>query len=292
MSKKCSKLLDGYKQVSLSQEIAKIGVQSTPFTSMLMAKGSIEKALSTVYTWREKTLDTTSDISAEEGAETTTFYESARAELNNVLEIFKKGASVSGSAQAMQQGQLSAEVNDRLLELKINMENKLINGTKDDGSSSGIRKMQGLVNFAEAGNAVDVTGGAMTEQAIKDAMRALWNQNLAEGQYYALVNADIKEDIDAIYQDRYNYSHITTNFGAIADSVNTNYGTVNFILSKNVPAGQAVFFNDAYVDLAYLREPHFEPLAKSGDSVKGQVIAESTLKVGSAKAVGIVTVSA
>ncbi|WP_311921690.1 DUF5309 family protein [Heyndrickxia sporothermodurans] len=50
-------------------------------------------------------------------------------------------------------------------------------------------------------------------------------------------------------------------------------------------------FNDSYVDLAYLREPHFEPLAKTGDSIKGQVIAEATLKVGSKKGVAVVTVS-
>ncbi|MFD2638426.1 SU10 major capsid protein [Piscibacillus salipiscarius] len=279
------------ERISLAKEIAVIGVQATPLTSMLMAKGNIEKALSTVYTWREKTLDSTDDISAEEGSDTTTFYESARAELNNVLEIFKKGASISGSAQAMKSSQLAEEVNDRLLELKINMEKKLINGLKDDGSTSGIRHMSGLIEFADASNAVAATD-AVTEDNIKTAMRNLWDQDLAEGTYYALVNADIKEDVDAIYQDRYNYNHKQTNFGLVVDSVTTNYGTVNFILSKHVPVDKAVFFNDAYVDLAYLREPHFEPLAKTGDSVKGQVIAESTLKVGSPKGVGVLTVTA
>ena len=52
-----------------------------------------------------------------------------------------------------------------------------------------------------------------------------------------------------------------------------------------------VVFNDAYLNLVYLREPAFEPLAKTGDSVKGQVIAEATLKVASPKAVAVVTVA-
>jgi len=281
------------EQISLAKEIAIIGVQATPFTSLLMAKGNIEKALSTVYTWREKTIDSTDDISALEGEDTTVFYESARAELSNILEIFKKGASVSGTAIAMKSTQLSEEVNDRLLELKINMENKLINGLKADGSVTPFkRQLSGLIEFADATNAETVTGGVMTEQCIKDVMRNLWNQNLAEGQFYALVNADIKEDIDAIYKDRYNYNHVTTNFGLLVDSVSTNYGTVNFILSKHVPADKMVVFNDAYVDLAYLREPHFEPLSKTGDSVKGHVIAEATLKVGSPKGVAVATVTA
>lgn len=280
------------EQISLSQEIAIIGVQATPVTSLLMSKGNIEKALSTVYTWREKTLDQTEDISALEGAETTVFHESARAELNNILEIFKKGASLSGTAIAMKRNQLAEEVNDRLLELKINMEKKFINGLKADGSVTPFkRQLSGLIQFADASNAVTQAGGAVVEQTIKDVMRKLWDQDLAEGNYYALVSADIKEDIDAIYKDRYNYNHVTTNFGLLVDSVSTNYGTLNFVLSKHVPVDKMVVFNDAYIDLVYLREPAFEALAKSGDSVKGHVIAESSLKVGSKKAVAVVTVT-
>lgn len=278
------------EQISLSQEIALIGVQATPFTSLLMAKGNIEKALSTVYTWREKTLDHADDLSAVEGSDDIVFYETARAELSNILEIFKKGASISGTAVAMKSSQFASEVNDRLLELKINIEKKFINGTRADGSVAPFkRQLSGLIEMADAENAVSVTG-AITEATIKEAMRNLWDKDLAEGTVYAFLNADLKEQVDAIYADKYGYSHVTTNFGLLVDSINTNYGKVNFVLSKHVPADKVVFFNDAYVDLAYLRSPHFEPLAKSGDNIKGQVIAEATLKVGSKKAVGVVTV--
>ncbi|WP_223553417.1 SU10 major capsid protein [Lysinibacillus sphaericus] len=273
------------ERISLANEIAVIGVQATPFTSLLMAKGNIEKALSTVYTWREKSLSNDEDISAVEGADTTVFYESARAELSNILEIFKKGVQVSGTAEAMQSTQFSAEVADRLLELKVNMEKKFINGLKADGSKAPFkRQLSGLIEMADATNAVTAP---IDEKAIKQIMRNLWGQNLAEGQVYAFVNADIKEE--AIYKGNYSYNHVTTSFGLLVDEINTNYGSVKFVLSKHVPADKVVFFNDAYVDLAYLREPHFEPLAKTGDSVKGQVVAEATLKVGSKKAVAVLT---
>lgn len=279
------------EQISLSKEIALIGVQATPLTSMLMAKGKIEKALSTVYTWREKTLDNEADLSAVEGADTTVFYETARAELNNILEIFKKGASISGTALAMKSNQFAEEVNDRLLELKINMEKKFINGLKADGSATPFkRQMSGLIEFADPSNAVAVTG-AVTEDHVKEVMRKLWNQDLAEGTYYAFVGADIKEQIDAIYKDRYSYQHKTTSFGLLVDEISTNYGNVQFVLSKHVPADKMVVFNEGYLNIVNLREAHFEPLAKTGDSVKGQVVAESTLKVGSKKAVAVVTVS-
>lgn len=275
--------------VNLSKEIAVVGVDYTPLTSLLLSK-EIEKATSTIYTWRERSLVHDEDITAIEGEDTTKFTESGRRELNNVLEIFKKGVSVSGTAIAMQSFQFASEVNDRLLELKINLEKKLINGIRNDGSTAPFkRQMAGLIAFADSANAVSVKG-KVTEDRIKQAMRNLWNQDLAVGQYYALVNADIKEQIDAIYKDRYSYQHKTTNFGLVVDSIETNYGTLNLILSKHVPADKMVVFNDAYINLVYLREPAFEPLAKTGDSVKGQVIAEATLKVASPKAVAVVTV--
>lgn len=279
------------EQISLAKEIAVIGVQATPLTSMLMAKGNIEKALSTVYTWKEKTLDHAEDLSAVEGSDDVVFHETARAELNNILEIFKKGASISGTAVAMKSTQFAEEVNDRLLELKINMEKKFINGLRNDGSVTPFkRQLSGLIQMADSSNAVAVTG-VVTEEKVKEVMRKLWNQDLAEGNVYAFLNADLKEQIDAIYKDKYGYSHVTTSFGLLVESINTNYGTVHFVLSKHVPADKIVVFNDAYVDLAYLREPHFEPLAKTGDSVKGQVIAEATVKVGSKKGVAVVTVT-
>lgn len=278
------------EQISLSQEIAVIGVQATPFTSMLMAKGNIEKALSTVYTWKEKTLDHSDDLSAVEGSDDITFYESARAELSNVLEIFKKGASISGTAVAMKSNEFAEQVNDRLLELKINMEKKFLLGTKADGSTTPFkRQLSGLIEQADPTNAV--TSNAVTEDVIKAAMRNMWDKDLAEGTVYAFLNADLKEQVDAIYKDRYGYSHVTTDFGLIVDSINTNYGKVNFVLSKHVPADKIVYFNDAYVDLVYLRSPHFEALAKTGDNIKGQVIAEATLKVGSKGAVGVTTIT-
>lgn len=275
------------EKISLSQEIAKLGVQDTPFTSLLLAKG-VERATSTIYTWKEKSLATDGQTDAVEGADTTEFQQSSKRELSNVLQIFKRAVSISGTAEAMQSTKFSEEVADRLLELKYKLEDVLINGEKADGSVAPyIRKMSGIIEFADTDNAV---AGANVEQLIKDGMKNLWNQKLTGGNYYAFVNADIKDKIDSIYADKYSYQHKTTNFGLLVDTINTNFGTVNIVLSRNIPENKIVLFNDAYIKLAALREAHFEPLAKTGDSTKGQIIGEYTLKVASPKAVSIITV--
>lgn len=72
------------EKISLSQEIAKLGVQDTPFTSLLLTKG-IEKATSTVFTWKEKSLATDGQTDAVEGADVSEFQQSSKRELSNVL---------------------------------------------------------------------------------------------------------------------------------------------------------------------------------------------------------------
>ncbi|MFJ5563635.1 SU10 major capsid protein [Lysinibacillus xylanilyticus] len=278
------------ESISLSKELALLGVQQTPFTSLLLSKG-VEKALSTIHTWKEKTLATDGETDSVEGADTVTFQQSSKREISNILQIFKRAVSISGTAQAMQSGKFNEEVADRLLELKIKLESVLINGLKKDGSKTPfIRQMSGVIEFGDASNNVAVTG-AITESDIKTAMRNLWNQNLAEGQVYALINADLKEQVDAIYKDRYGYQHVTTSFGLLVDEINTNYGSVKFILSKHTPADKVVFVNDAYVNMIALREAHYENLAKTGDNTKGHVVGEYSLMVGSPKAVAVLTVT-
>ena len=75
-----------------------------------------------------KTLDATADITVDEGVDATNFVQSARAELNNVMEIFYKATSVSGTAQASKKASedlFASEINDRLIELAIGMEKNL-----------------------------------------------------------------------------------------------------------------------------------------------------------------------
>lgn len=135
------------ESISLAKEIVKIGITDTPLTSLILAKGLTEKANGTVHTWREKSYSNDADVSVIEGNEDVQFYQSGRAELNNVLEIFQKGVSVSGTANAINvQGQgniFASEVADRLTELKVNIEKQVTKGIKNDGSATPfVRRMQ------------------------------------------------------------------------------------------------------------------------------------------------------
>jgi hypothetical protein len=279
--------LTNSESISLAKEIVKIGVQDTPLTSLLLSRGLTGKANGAIHTWRERSLDTTADVSVVEGNENVTFYQSGRAELNNPLQIFQKGVSISGTANAINvagQGKVfSSEVADRLLEIKVALEKALTTGQRNDGSSSPyVRKMDGIEQWADSSNKV---AGGVTEAFIKATIKKLWDQGLPTGEYFALVNADIKEKIDALYKDSYSYIAQNNVFGLVVDSIRTNYGTVHFVLSRHASADKMTVFDLNYLSLDFLRQPAFEPLAKVGDSIRGQVITEATLRVGSKKAV-------
>ncbi|MEK6990466.1 DUF5309 family protein [Paenibacillus sp. FSL K6-1566] len=78
----------------------------------------------------------------------------------------------------------------------------------------------------------------------------------------------------------------------MVDVIRTNYGNLNILLSRHASADKMTVFDVNALSLAFLREAQFEALAKTGDSVKGQVIAEGTLKVASKKAVAQYTLKA
>lgn len=278
--------------VDLTSEITLVAPVDTPLTTLLMGNNRFEQATSKIHSWREKVLDF-SDSTVAEGADPN-FYQSGRPELNNVCQVFLKGVAVSGSAQASVVKGIpdlfASEVQDRLTELKVDIEKNLINGVKDDGSTSGIRKMQGLINFVDDNNKINgETVDVITEDEVKALARKLWEQGVQSSDFYALVNADLKEKIDELYKNSYSYVAETNQFGLVVDTLRTNYGMLHFVLSRHVPADKIVAFDLNSLAIAYLRQPVFEPLGKTGDSTKGQVVAECTLRVGSPRAVSMYT---
>ncbi|QCH28023.1 SU10 major capsid protein [Clostridium tyrobutyricum] len=283
------------ENIDLMAEMGVAQPLDTPLTTLLMGRGQTDKETAPLVYFREKTLDTTEDISQVEGSETTEFQASSRIAKNNFCEIFKKAVSVSGTAQASSvtgiADMYTSEMADRLVELKVNLEKALTNGVKNDGSASPFkRRMDGIFNFVDAGN--KITNASLTEDEFKATVKKLWDNGLGSNGYVCLANADLKEVIDTFYQTQYNYNAPTGEFGLVANSINTNYGNVSLMLDRHIPESTLIVFDPNYVRLGFLRTPFSEVLAKTGDNVKGQVLAEATIKVLNSKALATFTIGA
>lgn len=281
-----------HENIDLSKEIALVAPSDTPFTTLLLNKKLVETAGSVTINWREKTLDDTADISKTEGFTVDTFVSSGRAEKSNVMEIFSKAVQVSGSAQASNitgiNDLFASEINDRLTEVKVNIEKKILAPTNyNDGSTEPfIRRMKSIFEQVDPANIVDIST-APTQADFKAVVKKLWDAGLGSNEFYAFVNSDYKELIDSFYANQINYNMPMDTFGFVANKVITNYGIVNVVLNRHMPVDKILVCDPAYLRLVYLRKPAFEMLAKDGDNLKGMLITECSLKVLNSKAVAI-----
>lgn len=282
------------ENISLSKEMALIYSSETPLTTLLLANGQVEKATGVIHTWRERVLDATEDISSIEGAAAETFTNSTRAEFCNPCSLLIKNTEISGTAQATAgiavPELFASEINDRTIELKLNLEKTLLTSTKDDGAISGKRALAGLTSWVHDDNVI-TPAAALEESHIKSLARALWVQG-ANSNMYCFLNADMLEAVNALYANSYSYVHETNNFGIVVNSVNTNYGVVRFVLNRYMPEDQLLCVNLDALKIAFLREPQWTLLGKVGDSIRGMVVSELTLRVASKKAVASFTLSA
>lgn len=283
-----------HENVDLMDEISLIHPIDTPLTTYLLSNNLYDLTTSTLPTWREKTISDDEDITVPEGAEASNFAQSTRVEKHNATEIFMKSVKISGSAINSSlvgiPNLMQEEVADRLAELKVNVERKLLTGEFTDGSIDGIRKMQGLLNFVPDENKVN---RVFNEKNFKETVKKLWESGLTTGKYIAMVNADLKEQIDEIYKDKYFYVAKENEFGLVVHNVQTNYGNVEIILNRHMPVDKLVIFDPAFLRLTFMqnRTPHMKMLPSQGDYVQAMILTECTLKVLNEKAVALFTLT-
>lgn len=273
--------------VDLTEEIKLVSPTDTPLTTMLMARGQVEKATDITVTWRERELNTNRGTLKLEGADAGEVITSTRGSLNNVCQIIEKVTQVSGTARALKPKGIGdtfdAEVQDRLIETKRDLEWYFLNGVKTLESDSTPRQMAGLMNLVNANNVV-TTAGALKEDHILDALQKMWDKG-AQGEYFAFVNATQKRAINAIAKAEGNVRWVMDNgsvankYGIAVSQIVTDFGTVNLVLDRYMKNNGILILDMNEVRIAELRPTFYEDLPKAGDYFKGHIINESTIKL-------------
>lgn len=273
--------------VDLTEEIKLVSPTDTPLTTMLMARGQVDKATDITVTWRERELNTNRGTLKVEGAEAGEVITSSRGSLSNVCQIIEKVTQVSGTARAIKPKGVAdtfdAEVQDRLIETKRDLEWYFLNGTKTLESDGTPRQMAGLMNLVNANNVVTATG-ALTENHFLDALQKMWEKG-AQGEYFAFVNATQKRAINALAKAEGNMRILMDNgsvankFGVAVSQIVTDFGTVNLVLDRYMENNGILVVDMDEVRIAELRGTFYEDLPKAGDYYKGHIINESSIKL-------------
>lgn len=272
--------------VDLREEITLTSPTDTPLTTLLMGRGAIVPATDITVTWRERKLNETRGTLKLEGAEAGDPIKSNRSTLSNLCQIIEKVSQVSGTAQALNPKGIGksfeAEIADRLIETKRDLEWYFLNGTLTAGDDTTPRQMNGLVNLVNSNNVVDATEG-LTETLMLDAMQKMWDHG-SQGEYFTFVNAGTKRLINSLIKTDGNIRINTTQglnqvLGITVQKIESDFGTLNLVLDRHMDAKTMLIVDLDQVEIAELRGTFFEMLPKSGDYLKGHILNESTIKL-------------
>jgi len=273
--------------VDLTEEIKLVSPTDTPLTTMLMARGQVEKATDITVTWRERELNSNRGTLKLEGADAGEVITSTRGSLNNVCQIIEKVTQVSGTARALHPkgvgDTFDAEVQDRLIETKRDLEWYFLNGVKTLESDGTPRQMAGLMNLVNPANVI-TTKGALAENHILDALQKMWDRG-AQGEYFAFVNATQKRAINSLAKAEGNVRWVLDNgsvanqYGIAVSQIVTDFGTVNLVLDRYMENNGILIVDMDEVRIAELRSTFYEDLPKAGDYFKGHILNESTIKL-------------
>jgi hypothetical protein len=273
--------------MDLRDEIALVSPTDTPLTTLLMGRGAVVPAKDITVTWRERKLNENRGTLILEGAEAGTPIKSSRGSLSNICQIIEKVTQVSGTAQALNPAGIGnsfdAEIADRLLETKRDLEWYYLNGTKAEEADSTPRQMNGLINLVNADNVIDGTAG-LTEDLLLDALQKMWDHG-AQGEYFTFVNASVKRLINRLAKAGDNIRFVKGDegvgkmFGVTYNRFESDFGILNMVLDRHTAANTLFAVDLEQVEIAELRGTFYEDLPKAGDYQKGHIINESTIKL-------------
>jgi hypothetical protein len=210
----------------------------------------------------------------------------------NFTSIFQKAVQVSGTQQVISQYGIEDEflyqANKAVPHLLRLVERAAFHGVRSAGSASTPRSMGGLGTYI-TNNVLDAGGGIA-----KADVDALMEEIIMDGGYPDLlvmnprVANDLRSLLDSSSFVRVSQDENKLGLEAI-ERVMTQYGELELVMDRWCPTHTAYVLESAKVGFYTLRGFQVKELARSGDSVKGEVVGEVSLLLANDKAHGKIT---
>ncbi len=203
-----------------------------------------------------------------------------RVDRYNYTQIFGPiGVQVSGTEQVVQKyglvgTEFDHQVANRTKEAFIAREQALLNGIASAGSATVGRTMGGMTSFITSN--VDTTTTTLTDSAILVQAQACFDAGGSPNRL--MVGSKQKRVISGLDSSNIRYMQQTDARGQVVDFYDTDYGRFDIVLNRWAAVSQLFMFEREQATISTLRPMQFEMLAKTGDSVQGQILSEITLK--------------
>ncbi|EGO8930205.1 SU10 major capsid protein [Enterococcus faecalis] len=276
--------LNNLEYLDISQEINALQRPSTPFLSWLLGAGKTSPTTSTEIKWRESELDGEDSSAQLEGGEYKDA-DSGRKWFNNYTEIFRKSTSVSGTLDAINVNgvgsELANQVSQRALEMKLDLNKKLLIGVKANENGTKGRQMAGVINLINSDNLVKTSAAdAVTRKDVDKMFKTMFDKGYA-GEKLCLVSTDMvdlmTDEVDKSGTKVFNFGDQVA-FGLQLGKIVSNYGSGTALIEPSLPSGTMIALDTNYVELRPLREWRAEELAKTTDSKRIGLVGEYTIE--------------
>jgi hypothetical protein len=185
----------------------------------------------------------------------------------------------------------------KLRQAAIHWNKRLLTGTYVKPANDTIApQTRGILNVPTT-NVVDLVSAALTEVEVLDFLQGIWSTHgiISSLEPTIMVGATLKRSLGKLFIKDKGYQEQTRNIAGVSvDTIITDFGTVNVMLERNIPATTLSFAHLGYCKPVFLLIPSkgflfVEPLGKSGSSDKFQIYGECGLEYGPEMAHGIMT---
>lgn len=167
------------------------------------------------------------------------------------------------------------QVANRTKETAVSIEQSLLYGIRNEDTGNKWRTAGGLDYYITVNE--DSTTTTLTEAKLLDQLQNIYDAGGRADR--AVVGSKQKRTISAFNTNiTINVERSERTRGQVVEYFDSDFGRVSILLDRWVRTSDLFLFNRDQAELCTLRPMVFEPLAKTGDSMKGQIVCEKTLK--------------
>jgi hypothetical protein len=294
--------LDSYTVKGIREDLAdviyNISPEETPFYTAC-AKGT---ATNTLHEWQTDTLRSSADNAHIEGDDTIAEARAVTSRLGNYTQIFKNAVTIPGTDMGLNKAGRAREMAYQVLKIakeqKLDIEKALFaNQARSAGSSLAARRLAGApawiktnVDFQNGNGGANPTGDgtnartddgtptAFSQTKFDNTMQKIW---VSGGKPDSVYLSAYQMNIALAFTGNNNQrSNITAEAEKVIKHMAvyvTPWGTVEFKPTRENRSRDVFIMQDDMWAVGVLRSTKNEPLAKTGDNEKRQVLTELTL---------------
>jgi hypothetical protein len=209
----------------------------------------------------------------------------------NITQTYQEQVAATRTVQKNEQyGTTNPFADDlaaKMKELPIRHERTLLHGLRKDNAASGLRQMGGLFQYVTQNTASGTK--AEMETKLGDILQAAYGFGATPS--VLVCSPAIKRAFSQLNASLVTEERGDTGVGRVKTVYHSDFGDITLVMDRHMPKFKALVLSLEYVKRQVFDNWFFEMLAKTGDSDKGHVVGEFSLKVKNPKAHGVLTVT-